>query len=390
MAPDRDTAGRLLRDLIAAFLAITFLFSVEPCFAVPSQRQVTVEIFSAYRPLSEVFFEGHIQGPGISDSAGTFSVKMENRRLVVYRVEGASKSRLGSSSNISCDAGSGTTSVWLPPGSGSKAPGGHQRTYRGRIKISPASPTALSIRNTVDFQDYVNSVVGSESLPGAPLEALKAQSVLVQTLMARKHERDMIKDTTEIQAYLGVSHERPEVLSAVAQTLGKTLLWNKQPINVYFHSCCAGATSSSRFFGTSCSLPAYDRAVKCTYCKPSMFWKETVTRISKPTFDHFFPQGVPAVTAKDESGRPLSVSFPNHQYMSGYDFWLKAGQRFGWHKMPGTRFSLSPIAGGIEFKSTGGGHGVGLCQWGAQGMAKAGKRYDQILKFYFPGTTLSN
>jgi stage II sporulation protein D len=76
----------------------------------------------------------------------------------------------------------------------------------------------------------------------------------------------------------------------------------------------------------------------------------------------------------------------NGKTIDGYQFWLKLGQKFGWDKVPGTRFSLLDNGNGqVVFSSTGAGHGVGLCQWGAVGMAKEGKTYQQILEFYYPG-----
>jgi stage II sporulation protein D len=44
---------------------------------------------------------------------------------------------------------------------------------------------------------------------------------------------------------------------------------------------------------------------------------------------------------------------------------------------------------GVEFEGTGSGHGVGLCQWGARIQAEAGRGYETILRYYFPGATLS-
>jgi stage II sporulation protein D len=57
--------------------------------------------------------------------------------------------------------------------------------------------------------------------------------------------------------------------------------------------------------------------------------------------------------------------------------------------MPGTRFEVTDLKNGkIEFSSSGAGHGVGLCQWGAAGMARSGVDYKKILEHYFPGSSL--
>lgn len=92
------------------------------------------------------------------------------------------------------------------------------------------------------------------------------------------------------------------------------------------------------------------------------------------------------------AGRPTAVSysFNGHQLRTtGYQFWLHLGQEFGWDKAPGTNFSLREENGQVVIKSRGAGHGVGLCQWGAIGLAKQGRSYRAILSAYFPGTTIS-
>ena len=60
----------------------------------------------------------------------------------------------------------------------------------------------------------------------------------------------------------------------------------------------------------------------------------------------------------------------------------------GWKKLPSTWFIVKRKGDYLLFKGKGYGHGVGLCQWGAQEMAKQGKNYIEILQYYYPGTFL--
>ena len=96
------------------------------------------------------------------------------------------------------------------------------------------------------------------------------------------------------------------------------------------------------------------------------------------------------MVASDRSGRPTEMKYPGSiSQETGYMFWLKVGQRLGWDNMPGTRFAVKKLASGnIELRSNGAGHGVGLCQWGACGLAERGLTYKQILNYYFPGSKL--
>jgi stage II sporulation protein D len=61
-------------------------------------------------------------------------------------------------------------------------------------------------------------------------------------------------------------------------------------------------------------------------------------------------------------------------------------QRVGYGKLPSLEFEVSERRGVFTFEGRGQGHGAGLCQWGAAGMARQGKGYAEILAHYYPGT----
>jgi len=63
--------------------------------------------------------------------------------------------------------------------------------------------------------------------------------------------------------------------------------------------------------------------------------------------------------------------------------WLGAGT------IKSTLGTISRHGSKFVFKGQGFGHGVGLSQWGAQGMARAGRSYQEILTHYYPGTTIA-
>ncbi len=68
------------------------------------------------------------------------------------------------------------------------------------------------------------------------------------------------------------------------------------------------------------------------------------------------------------------------------------GQEFrklvGYDRVWSTAFGVERSEGGFVFRGSGSGHGVGMCQWGARGMAQQGRKAEEILKFYFPGTEI--
>jgi len=262
-------------------------------------------------------------------------------------------------------------------------------SYQGEIHISIGADASLNISNHVTLRDYVIAVVAGEAPPGSPLEMLKAQAVLVQTLMAGRPAGETIDDSTQIQRYMGFCPQRPEIMPAVKSVWGKRLCYNNKPIAVYFHSTCAGGTSSAQqFFHLPPGSLPYLTGVPCRHCKNSPFFKETMARIPSPLLERLYGAAPPVVLNTDAAKRPLQLKIGN-KVVTGYDYWIRFGEKLGWDKVPGSRFAIdNSTPGQTAISSSGAGHGVGLCQWGAIGLAQEGKTYVQILKYYFPRCTL--
>ncbi|MDP3509327.1 MAG: SpoIID/LytB domain-containing protein [Candidatus Melainabacteria bacterium] len=342
-------------------------------------------------------------GPGrhagaASASASTKSGRRVGTRIVI-RAVGAQPlylqpdtlvaSRPGIASNLNSSAGSNSSS-----NSG--------RRYRGRIFVT-ASGGKLNVVNEVDTRSYITSVVGSESLPEFPLEALKAQSVLASTVLARQRPNMQLSDTTNVQAYLGSDYERPLVKQAVAAVFGQKLETSSGTTPaVFYHSTCAGGTSDERevFSGKLLNDAAHKPVsrcrtatrVKCKYCQDSPFFKAHRVQVSADELRRKVGYVPLTIDVKDAEDRPLSLSVEKVNSagvdskilsISGYDLWLKLGQGLGWGAVPGMRYAIEP-GPIVTITSAGAGHGAGLCQWGACGMAKAGKNYKEILHYYFP------
>jgi stage II sporulation protein D len=267
------------------------------------------------------------------------------------------------------------------------------RSYLGQIEITPqVHGRGLKVVNTIDRMNYVQSVVGSEIQPLWSTESIKAMAVLIQTSIAGQRSDEEIGDSTQKRVYFGSDYVSPKVRDAVSSVWGETLCYRSDPISVFYHPTCAGRTSSGvSVFGKPAQRMAYLQSVECDYCKDAPFWKPTITHIYASKFDTAFGEALPVVKSVDEADRPVEMQLTRQgrrSLVSGYQFWTELGQRFGWDKAPGLRFSLIKVGDKIEVKSTGAGHGVGLCQWGAERQAKLGRTYKQILQYYFPGTAL--
>lgn len=275
-----------------------------------------------------------------------------------------------------------------------------ERNYLGRLvfSIDDSKPgvTGLKIANEIPTSDYVASVVGSESPPKCPPEALKALAVLVIGIVERKKDGEFVGDSTKEQAYKGCEFARPEVVRAVKSVLKKRLFFDKSPIQPYYHSTCAGGTSRGEdIFGEGAKPLTYLQSVKCVYCTKSPFWKTKTKTLPAKVMRDIFAGGMPTVLKVDAQKRPTVVivdspSDQSKQQLSGYEVMLKIGRARGWGLVPSTRYSFYVFSSPanqefVKIQSSGAGHGVGLCQWGAAGLAQRGKTCDEILKFYFPG-----
>jgi stage II sporulation protein D len=268
------------------------------------------------------------------------------------------------------------------------------RKYLGDVILTPVSTGAgcsLSMVNQVPLAGYLASVISSETGGGWPLEALKAQAVLTQTRLAILKPNETVSDTTQYELYLGEGRVRPESREAVQAVWQQILTYKNRPAEVYYHASCGGHTASGEWFNPAnkAKLP-YLVSKPCPYCKIGPFQKPTQKEIPASVVQAAFPKGMPQIKKMDEGGHPLWVEAGGAAPLSGYQFWLKMGQKLGWDKVPGSRFALKVASaqGNMTLTSVGAGHGVGLCQWGAAGMAKQGKSVGEILSFYFPGTHL--
>ena len=378
------------------WVMLLFVSQAEPA-AAKLPQMIAVDLFQAH-PLSDRL---RIDGPAEVVSplrrslpAGSYEICSRCGSLSLRFLPGNLRSGGG--------AGAGKATVLVAPSFCLRGSGEHgllihycssvSRHYRGVLKFKCDRLGKLQVTNNVPVHDYVVSVVGSETLPSFGKEVLKAQAVLTQSRLAHYRPGDELGDTTEREAYLGSDYERPGLREAVACVDKKILTYNGLAITPFYHAACAGGTSAGAVFfgGKSGTLP-YLVSRQCRLCQGSPFWRQTVSIIPKQVFEKSFGPGYPKIVQSDAQMRPLKVVLGNGKTLGGFEFWLRLGQSLGWDKVPGTRYSLSATPqGSLKIASTGAGHGVGMCQWGAAELARQGKTYRQILEYYLPGAVLED
>jgi stage II sporulation protein D len=253
--------------------------------------------------------------------------------------------------------------------------------------------------STYPVEDYVASVLASEMPAEFPPEALKAQAVVIRTLTMNPPQDHRLQgfdfcDTTHCQLFRPF-HSVPEKFRVAArQTRGQYLSYDHRPIVALYHSACGGHTSANqRVFGGE-PQPYLQGVDDKNYCQasPQNIWKSSLPRQALEGALNFSPLQQIQILDGEAAGRNFTLGLEGRDFkkISAQDFLLQVGQRLGWEKIKSAYFVVAPDpqVGEIKFIGHGLGHGVGLCQWGARGMALKGKTYPQILQHYFPGTQL--
>lgn len=243
------------------------------------------------------------------------------------------------------------------------------------------------------IEDYVAGVVAGEMPASFPPEALKAQAVaarsyvLTRKIDARAAGRPFDVGTGVLSQVLA-KDAGPAARAAAEATRGEVLVLGMEPVEAYFHASCGGRTEEGdAALGRG---HAYLSSVECGRCgsSPRGRWtarlgaKELAAAVGLRS-----PVAAVRVTARTPTGRAARVRLEakgSKVSLAGADL----RQRVGWGRLPSLAFEVradGADGAGFVFAGKGHGHGAGLCQWGAAGLAREGKGYREILLHYYPG-----
>jgi stage II sporulation protein D len=296
------------------------------------------------------------------------------------------------------------------------------RRYRGRINLV-RDRSGLVLINRLPLESYLAGVLGLEMGPrrSNEREALLAQAVVARTFAVRNRGRweasgfDATADTRD-QVYTGVDGETAQVWEALRATTGQVVEYRGKIIDAYYHGSCGGRTAAVEDVFRSAQRQPYLRSVSDasggghSYCDvaPHFQWREewdgqtlrtiltrTLPAVMTVSGDGLQPITDVQVTRTTSSGRvgELRVVFAHGDVrITGPD--VRSILRPGADRLlQSTAFRVfvtkdSGTVSHLVAQGTGAGHGVGFCQWGAIGRARAGQQYRDILTTYFPGTTV--
>lgn len=277
----------------------------------------------------------------------------------------------------------------------------NQREFSGPAEIRQAAGNSLLLVLETELEKYLLGVVSAEMGSGRQeLEALKAQAVAsrsyaITRIGASPEAGYDIEAGVQHQAYNSGGNVPPLIRKAVEETRGQVLTCDGKVIAANFHSTCGGHTAMpSEVWQAIDERFPFLRSVKDDYCKisPRYSWQDTVT--AREMLDRLFPGQPQArirnaeILERSRSGRVLALKV---SAVCGDTVLYKDKIRFGLSASPvlSTRFELKVqrdeegFVASMTLEGSGYGHGVGLCQWGAIGMAREGKSYNNILRHYY-------
>jgi stage II sporulation protein D len=299
------------------------------------------------------------------------------------------------------------------------------RYYRGTALVRPTNPGRLTTINQVDLENYLLGVVPFEIGRVGPelLEAAKAQAVAARTYALRYlGRRDSLGfdvfATVEDQVYGGASGEHEPISQAVRETAGQVLLHDGQLVEAYYHSTCSGQTAAieevwpdqpprpylvSVLDVNPATGDAFD--VTSNRFRWTVTWSADELRqiFNRTLADSLLIPGTDVGALLDlqvleytRSGRValLRITTENATFDVGRDrirwiFLTPQGPILNSSKFV---LRLERDADGrivqISADGMGWGHGIGMCQVGAMGRARAGQHYQTILQTYYPNTVL--
>lgn len=264
----------------------------------------------------------------------------------------------------------------------------------GEVEVRRGA-AGLEVIHGLSLERYVAAVVGGEMPLTFPPAALQAQAVAARTYaVGKKIEAEQagrlwhLGATVLDQVYRGAGRLDPRALAAARETAGVVLAKDHLPVEAYFHSACGGRTERGAD-ALGRDLP-YLASVECGHCKEAPRYRWSV-RVDGAELGRAAGLGRPAtaarVVARTASGRAARVEVEAGRRRVTLAA-VALRQRLGYERLPSLAFEVEEDGRGFRFDGQGSGHGAGMCQWGAAGMAREGASYQQILAHYYPGTEL--
>ncbi len=261
----------------------------------------------------------------------------------------------------------------------------------------------LLVTAFMPMEEYIAGVLAGETGSFKSEEALKAMAVAARTYAMHFGSRHALEgfdfcDTTHCQD-LRIAGINARLRSIANATAGEVLWYDGEPAATYYNANCGGTTEDGRFvLGNNEPREPFLVQHSDQYCvrNGSTQWRSEVAKSelqrALAADGIVVPGNLHAVSVlhRTPSGRVefLRVSGSGTIAVAALNFRSAIGRHIGWDRMKSNWYDVSDAGDSLIFHGRGSGHGVGLCQVGAEVMGEEGHSYREILSFYYPGTRL--
>ncbi len=283
--------------------------------------------------------------------------------------------------------------------------------YRGRVRLLRQGANKMIVINVLPLEDYVASVVDGEMPATFPEAARQAQAIVARTYVLYQIQNARVSPlfdvyaTTRSQNYLGYQYrgrngKRYAAESASGRqvadaTAGMVCLWDGKLFCTYYTAVCGGRTAGgSAVFGDP--VPTLE-SVDCNGCRDAELYRwseevpvaEAADRLKRYLSARAWPlDGLASIRRIAEWQTVQEQVFEVSDGRRRYRLSALELRRLFSSAIHSYEFDVHLSQGQVVFDGQGHGHGVGLCQWGARGMARDGTGPLEILRHYYPGTDI--
>lgn len=274
----------------------------------------------------------------------------------------------------------------------------HDRAYRGSLLVFRSADADVAVVNVLGLEQYLFGVVPCEIGPinQQTLEAVKAQAVAARSFtLTRIGKRkglghDLFDSYARDQEYRGAGRETELGRQAVSATAGLVLMYAGVVAEALYHGNCGGVTSngSQPYLKSVRDGPGHGRRAYCSG-SPNFTWEVSVSRDSLDAVVSRLAGAARIVRSvrldtDGASGRVKYLHFATgtgNVRVHGMDFRSGMG-------LKSQNFTMAIRGRTVTISGRGWGHGSGMCQDGAIGMAREGADYRRILSHYYSGVSL--
>lgn len=246
----------------------------------------------------------------------------------------------------------------------------------------------------MDEEEYLAGIVAEEISLDYEMEAIKAQTVIARTALKRAldygeemPESMSREEMLSLWGQNGFGQNYQTLENAIAATEGEILVWEEEPIQAAFHAVSAGKTRDAgealgnslpylSSVDSSMDIPSHDY-LKVVFLEKSDLADKLNAACENANLTAEDVAGKISVSKRDSSEYALEVMI-GEQIMAGEEVRDCLG-------LNSACFSIKEVEGKVRIVTKGMGHGLGLSQYGANEMAKAGSSYKEILQYYYKG-----